>query len=58
MATWTPGVCELYSVGVRTEPCDTPACIYWGVDILPSTVTVNFLLQKNELISLIMLTEN
>jgi hypothetical protein len=24
---------RLYNVGDRTEPCDTPACISFGIDI-------------------------
>jgi hypothetical protein len=45
-------------VGNRTEPCGTPAFISLGVDILPSTDTLNFLCERNELISLIRLVEN
>jgi hypothetical protein len=44
---------KLYSVGDRTEPCGTPACMYLGVDISPSTETLNFLCERNTLISLI-----
>jgi hypothetical protein len=39
------------------EPCGTPACIYLGVDISPSTETLNFRCEGNELISLIKLIE-
>jgi hypothetical protein len=39
----------LYNVGDRTEPCGTPACISLGVDISPSTETLNFLCERNEL---------
>jgi len=37
------------------EPCGTPACIFRGVDSSPSTITLNFLGERNELISLIKL---
>jgi hypothetical protein len=37
-------------VGDRTELCDTPAFISLGVDISPSTETMNFSCEKNELI--------
>jgi hypothetical protein len=37
------------------EPCSTPACKSRGMDSLPSTITLNFLLERNELVSLIML---
>jgi len=39
------------------ETCGTPACISRGVDSSPSTITLNFLLEMNELISLIKLDE-
>jgi hypothetical protein len=43
----------------RMEPCGTPACIIsLGIDILPSTETLNFLREREELISLIRLIEN
>jgi hypothetical protein len=48
---------KLYRVGVRTEPCGTPACISQHVDISPSAVTLNGLLEGNELMNLIMLSE-
>jgi hypothetical protein len=48
----------LYNVGDRTEPCGTPACISLGVDISPSTKTLNFLSERKELISWIKLVEN
>jgi hypothetical protein len=44
---------KLYRVGDRTEPCDIRACMYLGVDISPSTETLKFLCERNELISLI-----
>jgi hypothetical protein len=31
---------KLYSVGVRSEPCGTLACMYLDVDISPSTDTL------------------
>jgi hypothetical protein len=40
------------------EPCGTPTCMYLGVDISPSTETLNFHSVRNELISLITLVEN
>jgi hypothetical protein len=49
---------KLYSMGERMEPCGTPACIYLGVDIPPSTETLNFRSIRNLLISLITLVEN
>jgi hypothetical protein len=36
---------KLYRVGGGTEPCGTPAYISWGVGILPSTETLNFLVR-------------
>jgi hypothetical protein len=48
---------KLYSVEVRMEPYGTTACISRGVDISPSTVTLNILLERNELIGFIMLAE-
>jgi hypothetical protein len=42
----------------RTESCGTPACIFRGVDNLPSTATLKSLLVRKELISLIKLTDN
>jgi hypothetical protein len=44
---------KLYRVGDRTEPCGTPAYIYiyLGVDISPSTETVNFHCERKELIT-------
>jgi hypothetical protein len=44
---------RLYRLGTRTVPCSTPACISRGVDSSPSTVTLNFLLERSQLISLI-----
>jgi hypothetical protein len=49
---------RLYRVGDRTEPCCTPACMYLGIDISPSTKALNFRWERNELISLIKLVEN
>jgi hypothetical protein len=37
---------KLQSVGGWTEPCGTPAFIFLGVDISPSTETLNFLFEK------------
>jgi hypothetical protein len=37
------------------EPYGTPACIHLGVDISPSTETLNFHCKRNELMSLIIL---
>jgi hypothetical protein len=48
---------KLYKVGDMTEPYGTPACMYLGVDISPSTETRNFLCERNEPISLIKLIE-
>jgi hypothetical protein len=42
----------------RTGPCGTSAFISLGVDISPSTETLNFLCERNELISLIRLVEH
>jgi hypothetical protein len=62
-ANWVPGVWgaslmyKLYSIGDRKEPRGIPACISLGVDISPSTKTLNFLLDRKELISLTVLIE-
>jgi hypothetical protein len=40
------------------EPCGTSACISLGVDISPSTETLNFLWERKEPISLIRLIDN
>ena len=48
---------KLYNIGDRTEPWGTPAFISLGVDVSPSTETLNFLLERNDLISLTVLTE-
>jgi hypothetical protein len=48
---------KLYNVGARTELCGTPAFISLCVDISPSTQTLHFLLERNELISFIILAE-
>jgi hypothetical protein len=63
-AKFAPGVWgvsfiyKLYRVGDRTEPCGTPACMYLGVEFSPSTDTLNFRWERNELISLINVVEN
>jgi hypothetical protein len=49
---------KLNRVGDRTEPCCAPACMYLGVDISPSTETLNFRWERNEPISVIKLVEN
>jgi hypothetical protein len=46
------------SVGDKTEPCGTLACISLGINISPSTEILNFLLEGKELISFIRLIEN
>jgi hypothetical protein len=51
-------VYKLYSVGDKTESCGTPAFISLSIDILPSTKTLNFLSERDELIRLIRLDEN
>jgi hypothetical protein len=51
-------VYELYSMGNRTGPCGIPACIYFSTDLSPSTETLNFRCDRNELISLITRVEN
>jgi hypothetical protein len=48
----------LKRVGGKTEPCGTPTCITLGVDISPSTETLNFLCERKEPMSLIKLVEN
>jgi hypothetical protein len=48
----------MYRVGDRTEPCGTPAFMYLGVDIFPSTETLNFLCERNDPTSLMKLVEN
>jgi hypothetical protein len=48
---------KLYSIGDRTEPWGTLACISIRVGISPSTWTLNFPLERNELISLTVLAE-
>jgi hypothetical protein len=64
MARWARGVSEgsfifkLYRVGDGTEPCGTPACIFRSVEISPSTESLSFLSERNELISLILLAES
>jgi hypothetical protein len=39
------------------EPCGASAYVFRGVDSSPATITVNFLLERNELISTIKLDE-
>jgi hypothetical protein len=39
------------------KPFSTPASVSQGMDILPSAVILNFLLERNGLINLIMLTK-
>jgi len=39
------------------EPCGTPVCISWGIDILPSTEILNCLCERNKLVSLFMLVQ-
>lgn len=52
------GVSFIYKLKrARTEPCGNPACILRGVDISPSAVILNVLLERNKLISFIMQTE-
>jgi hypothetical protein len=45
-------------VGVGTESSDTPAYIFFGVDISSSAETLYFFLERKELIRLINLNEN
>jgi hypothetical protein len=49
---------KLYSTGAKTEPRGTPAGTFLGEGSLPSTETLNFLLVKEEAISLTRLVEN
>jgi hypothetical protein len=46
---------KLYRVGTRTDPCGTPAFTSRGVDILPSTIILNVLLERIEQMGLIIL---
>jgi hypothetical protein len=48
----------LKRVWEKIDPCGTPACITFGVDISPSTETLNLLCERREPISLIKLVEN
>jgi hypothetical protein len=48
----------LYKVGDRTEPWGTSARISLGIDISPSTETLNLLRERKELMSWIKLVEN
>jgi hypothetical protein len=48
---------KLYMVGARTKTFCIPACVSRGVYVSPSTVTLNFLFERNGLISLIILFE-
>jgi len=47
-----------YRGGYRTQPRGTPACISQGAHISPSTETMNFLFERNDPISLIILAGN
>jgi hypothetical protein len=62
MNTWNLGgiiyIYILYRLGDRTETCGSRACISLGVDISPSTETLNFLFERKELMSLIFSAEN
>jgi len=49
---------KFHRVGDRTEPCESPACIFRGADISPSTGNLKFLAERDELIKLILLAEN
>jgi hypothetical protein len=49
---------KFYRLGDRTKPCDSPACMYLGVELSPPNETLNFRSERNELISLIKLFEN
>jgi hypothetical protein len=49
---------KLNRVEDKTEPCGTPACISLGVDISPSTETLNLRCERNDPISLVKLFEN
>jgi hypothetical protein len=49
---------KLYSDGVNTEHCGTPACISLGVDNSPSTESLNVLLVRNEVISFVKFAGN
>jgi len=44
---------RLYRAKDRTEPYGTPACVSQFVNISPSAITLNFLLERTEIISLI-----
>jgi hypothetical protein len=44
----------MYIVGDRTELWGTPACIFFSVDISPSTETLNLRSEVNEQMSLIL----
>jgi hypothetical protein len=48
----------LYKVGDRTEPRGTPARISLGVDISPSTETLNLHYERKELMNFMKLVEN
>jgi hypothetical protein len=57
--SWEESIMYLpQKVGDRTESCGTPICISFGADISSSTGTLNFLYERRELISLIILAEN
>jgi hypothetical protein len=49
---------KLCSVGDRTELCSISACLSLGVDIFPSTETLNFVCERNELKSISRQVEN
>jgi hypothetical protein len=63
-ARWVPGaagasfIYRLYDIGARTEPWDTPAAIFLGVENSPSTKTLNFLSVRKEAIVLMSLVAN
>jgi hypothetical protein len=48
---------RLYKMGDRTLRCGTPACIFLGEEISPSTEALNLLSERKELMSLAVLTE-
>jgi len=46
-----------YKCGVRTEPCNAPACVSVGVKISPLTETLKFLFERKDVISLNIMNE-
>jgi hypothetical protein len=48
-------ILQLFAELIALPPCGTPACMYRGVESSPSTETLNFRSERNELISLIKL---